>query len=131
MTTFLALLPSPHAIKTDSTALLKKRLADAERVTCDYSKFTASDLREMAAAPVWWSDANTEINVQTLTALHAAQRVTLCRMFKIAVSSNVSAVVDSILVALGFPAGGGGDKDSAAPPAGSFLALLQTELPDE
>ncbi len=132
MTTFLALLPSPHAIRTDSPAAVKRLLASSERVACDYSKFGTNELREMAAATVWCDDANTVISAQTLTALHPAQRATLCRMRKIASAANTAAVVTSLLAALGPPSEGDEQsQDLPAPPAGSFLALLQTDLSDE
>jgi hypothetical protein len=130
--TFLSTLPMGHEIRsTSSAAALKKRLADSGQIKGQYGRASVPDLKEMAAALVWLADVNTDINTQSLTALHASQRATLCRMFAVPLGSNVPTTVNMLMQALGQVAERQDEDQPQPPPAGSFLALIQDSLKDD
>ena len=132
MATFISILPMGHDIRsTSSAATLKRRLADSGQIKGQYNKATVPELKEMAAALVWLADANTELEPPSLTALHASQRATLCKMFAVLLASSVPTTVGKLLEALGQVAERRDEDPPPPPPTDSFLALLQDSLKDD
>ena len=126
MMTFIAKLPSDHAIRSETVPVLKKRLETAPLVTGDFAKATSSELKEMAAALVWLADVNTTLDAKTVTALSPTQRATLCRMFKAATTGDVATQAANLLAALGQDGG-----NPQPPPPNTFLALLHDTLQED